>query len=108
MGLLQPVRHPFFLLPATPHLTRFCSKYSIYKAGVDDWSAILKLSHEWRFGEVKSLACRELERFEIEPVQKIDLYQRYEIDRKLLIPSYSKLTFRLEPLSLKEGRKLGL
>ncbi|TCD69421.1 hypothetical protein EIP91_007768 [Steccherinum ochraceum] len=83
-------------------------KYSIYKAGVDDWSAILKLSWEWKFAEVKGLALRELETFTIDPVQKIDLYQRFEVDRRLLVPSYSALTFRLEPLSIKEGRTLGL
>lgn len=36
------------------------------------------------------------------------MYQRYELDRKLLIPAYSALTFRPEPLSVKEGRQLGL
>ncbi|KAH8103513.1 hypothetical protein BXZ70DRAFT_889047, partial [Cristinia sonorae] len=83
-------------------------KYSIYNAGIDDWSAILKLAFEWKFTEVKALALRELERFQIDPVQKIDLYQRYEVDRKLLIPSFALLTFRPEPLNLQEGRRLGL
>ncbi|KAI8978255.1 hypothetical protein BD414DRAFT_377913, partial [Trametes punicea] len=83
-------------------------KYSIYDATLEDWVAILKLAFDWRFGEVKKLCTRELEKFEIPPVQKIELYQMYELDRKLLIPSYMALCVRAEPLSLKEGRQLGL
>jgi len=83
-------------------------KYSIYDATVDDWSAILKLAFDWRFGEVKKLCCRELEKFEIAPMQKIELYQTYELDKKLLIPSYIAMCMRPQPLSIKEGRQLGL
>lgn len=82
--------------------------YSLYDADVPQWSAILKLAYDWRFSEVKKLCCRELEKFEIEPVLKIELYQRYDIDKKLLIPSYAALTVRAEPLSVREGRQLGL
>lgn len=83
-------------------------KYSIYDATVDDWSTILKLSYDWRFPEVKKLCCRELEKFTIAPLQKIELYQTYELDRKLLIPSYIAMCRRPEPLTIKEGRQLGL
>ncbi|KAI0764417.1 hypothetical protein BD413DRAFT_482623 [Trametes elegans] len=83
-------------------------KYSIYDATLEDWTAILKLAFDWRFGEVKKLCSRELEKFIIAPVQKIELYQTYELDKKLLIPSYMALCVRAEPLSLKEGRQLGL
>ncbi|KAI0330431.1 hypothetical protein GY45DRAFT_1218890, partial [Cubamyces sp. BRFM 1775] len=83
-------------------------KYSIYDATLEDWVAILKLAFDWRFGEVKKLCTREIEKFEIAPVPKIELYQMYELDRKLLIPSYMALCVRAEPLSLKEGRQLGL
>ncbi|CAL1711779.1 unnamed protein product [Somion occarium] len=83
-------------------------KYSLYDADLDDWSVILKLAFDWRFSEVKKLACRELEKISIEPVTKIKLYQDYELDRKLLIPSYLFLTQREEPLTLHEGRQLGL
>ncbi|KAH9833556.1 uncharacterized protein C8Q71DRAFT_692844, partial [Rhodofomes roseus] len=83
-------------------------KYSIYDATVDDWSAILKLAFDWRFSEVKKLCVRELEKFEIAALQKIELYQAYELDKKLLIPSYIAMCMRPEPLSIKEGRQLGL
>ncbi|PCH35703.1 hypothetical protein WOLCODRAFT_80255, partial [Wolfiporia cocos MD-104 SS10] len=83
-------------------------KYSIYDATIEDWTAILKLAYDWRFAEVKKLCCRELEKFDIAPVQKIELYQTYELDKKLLIPSYIAMCTRQEPLSVKEGRQLGL
>ncbi|KAH9915391.1 uncharacterized protein B0H18DRAFT_96695 [Fomitopsis serialis] len=83
-------------------------KYSIYDATVEDWSAILKLAFDWRFAEVKKLCVRELEKFEIPALRKIELYQAYELDKKLLIPSYIAMCMRPEPLSIKEGRQLGL
>ena len=89
-------------------LTACSRKYSIYDATVEDWSAILKLAFDWRFPEVKKLCVRELEKFEIPPLQKIELYQAYELDKKLLIPSYVAMCMRAEPLSIKEGRQLGL
>lgn len=89
-------------------LTPCPRKYSIYDATVDDWSAILKLAFDWRFSEVKKFCVRELEKFEIAPLHKIELYQAYELDKKLLIPSYVAMCMRPEPLSIKEGRQLGL
>ena len=68
----------------------------------------MKLAFDWRFAEVKKLCVRELEKFEIPPLQKIELYQAYELDKKLLIPSYVAMCMRAEPLSIKEGRQLGL
>ncbi|KAI0800272.1 hypothetical protein C8Q74DRAFT_1396299 [Fomes fomentarius] len=83
-------------------------KYSIYDATLEDWTAILKLAFDWRFGEVKKLCTREIEKFVIAPVPKIELYQTYELDKKLLIPPFLYLCMRAEPLSLKEGRQIGL
>lgn len=90
------------------HPLNYRSKYSIYDAVLEDWVAILKLAFDWRFSEVKKLCSRELEKYEIAPVPKIELYQTYELDKKLLIPSYMAICLRAEPLSLKEGRHLGL
>ena len=106
MDILQPVSlltTLVFPLVLTCH-----SKYSIYDACLEDWIAILKLAFDWRFGEVKKLCTREIEKFVIEPVPKIDLYQTYELDKRLLIPAFLYLCMRQEPLSLKEGRQIGL
>lgn len=83
-------------------------KYSIYDANLEEWTSILKLSTDWRFAEVKQLSTRYIELFEMDPVDKIELYQGYNVDRRLLIPSYTALVNRLEPLSIHEGRRLTL
>lgn len=57
---------------------------------------------------MKRLSIRNIEGFELEPVRKIELYQIYEVDRRLLIPSYVALVNRPQPLTLQEGRRLGL
>ena len=68
----------------------------------------MTLAHQWGFSEVKALAIRELENHSIPPLRKIVLYQKYEIDRKLLKPSLTALTIRDEPLAYEEGREIGL
>ncbi|OBZ69484.1 hypothetical protein A0H81_10106 [Grifola frondosa] len=82
--------------------------YSVYTASADEWLAILKLACDWRFGDVKKLVSRELEKFQLPPVQKIEIYQTYDLDKKLLIPSYTELCLRPEALTLQEGRRLTL
>jgi len=83
-------------------------RYSIYEASVDEWSSILKLAHQWDFDEVKTFALRELEAQEIPALQKIILYHTHEIDRNLLQGAYTAITVRDEPISIEEGRVLGL
>ncbi|KAI0254404.1 hypothetical protein BJV78DRAFT_916593 [Lactifluus subvellereus] len=83
-------------------------QYSIYKATVDEWRAILALAQRWAFKEVEKLCVRELENLIIPPVDKIHLYQDFKLDKSLLIDSYLELTVRSEPLDLEEGRKLGI
>lgn len=80
----------------------------MYDANVEEWTSILKLAHQWDFNEVKALAVRELENLGVPPLQKIVLYQKYAIDRKLLKPALTALTMRDEPLSIEEGRELSL
>lgn len=83
-------------------------KYYVYDANAEEWISILKLSHLWNFAEIKQMACRYLEDFTLDPIRKIELYQAYDVDKRLLIPAYTELVNRLEPLSLEEGRRLTL
>jgi len=83
-------------------------KYSLYDASVEEWTSVLKLAHQWDFIEVKALAIRELENLSIPPVPKIVLYQKYAIDRNLLKNGLTALTIRDEPLTIAEGREIGL
>jgi len=83
-------------------------KYSLYDADVHEWTSILKLAHLWEFTGVKTLALRELERLEIPPLKKIIMYHSYAVDRDLLQEAYIALTVRPEPITIEEGRELGL
>ncbi|EKM53623.1 uncharacterized protein PHACADRAFT_99476, partial [Phanerochaete carnosa HHB-10118-sp] len=82
--------------------------YSVYEANANEWISILKLSHQWSFSEIKQMSCRYLERYELDPIRKIELYQAYDVDKRLLIPAYTALVNRAEPLTLDDGRRLTL
>jgi hypothetical protein len=75
---------------------------------VDNWVQILFLAQKWGFKEVEDLCVRELEALPIQPVEKICIYQRFRLDRTLLVKSFAKLTIRPETLTLDEGGRLGL
>ncbi|KAF7428824.1 hypothetical protein PC9H_008056 [Pleurotus ostreatus] len=83
-------------------------KYSLYKTDVDSWTSILDLAFRWQFPEVRKLCVRELERLEMSDVERIHVYQKYEVDRNLLISRYAALCEREEPLSVAEGMRLGM
>jgi hypothetical protein len=83
-------------------------KYSLYETTVDDWTCILDLAHRWQFDEAKNLAVRELEKIYISPIDRICLYQKYQVDEILLVPLYAMLCAREEPLNIDESEKLGM
>ncbi|KAN0130686.1 hypothetical protein V8E53_011361 [Lactarius tabidus] len=83
-------------------------KYSVYDATPNQWSLILNLAQKWGFKEVELLCIRELEKLDLSPVDRIHIYQKFELDNTLLIDSYATLTTRDEPIGLDEGMKLGL
>ncbi|KAH9006325.1 hypothetical protein EDB86DRAFT_2873206 [Lactarius hatsudake] len=96
------------LIIASRYLTYFSSKYSLYDATIEEWTSILKLAHTWNCIEVKELAIRGLESLQIPALQKVVLYQRYDVDRTRLQTAYTALTVRDEPITIEEGRELGL
>ncbi|KAN0081374.1 hypothetical protein V8E55_008998 [Tylopilus felleus] len=83
-------------------------KYSIYEAPLETWLSILKLANRWTFESVKELSVRELEKIEIEPVEKIAIYHDNTISRLYLLPSYIAVCKRDKPLTFSEGMKLGM
>ncbi|EDR07242.1 uncharacterized protein LACBIDRAFT_294547 [Laccaria bicolor S238N-H82] len=82
--------------------------YSLYKKTVVEWEVILRLAEKWTFLEVKNLAVRELEKLTILDVDRIAIYQAHNVDRNLLVPSYSRLCERAEHLNVPEGLRLGM
>ncbi|KAF8271080.1 hypothetical protein EI94DRAFT_1721294 [Lactarius quietus] len=85
-------------------------KYSLYDASIKEWTSILKLAHRWDLIEVKELAVRGLESHhdQISALQKVVLYQTYDVDRKHLQAAFTDLTVRDDSITIEEGRLLGL
>ncbi|KAG1815163.1 uncharacterized protein BJ212DRAFT_1273198 [Suillus subaureus] len=83
-------------------------QYSIYDAPFDTWLSILKLADRWSFCNIKDLAVRELEKLNIEPIEKIVAYHEYKINKTLLLPAYTAMCKRDKPLTLAEGTSLGM
>jgi hypothetical protein len=75
---------------------------------VETWLSILSLAQRWNFKEVEELCIRELEKLAIPPVDKIQIYQAFKLEKTLLLNAYIELAVRPEPLNLEEGRKLGI
>lgn len=57
----------------------------------ETWLVIITLATRWGFDSMRELAIRQLERYSMSPVDRIALYKEYQIDKKLLIPSYIDL-----------------
>lgn len=85
-----------------------CRRYSIYSATAEDWAGILDLAHRWSFPEIKHLSIRELESLPMDNVDRIVLYHKYDIDRKLLIPSYAALCEAEKFVSIEDALRLGM
>lgn len=83
-------------------------KYSLYEAHLDVWLSILRLATRWGFNNVKELTVRELEKLDIECVDKISIYHEHNISKLYLIPSYVTIVKRDKPLTFTEGVKLGM
>ncbi|KAF5355462.1 hypothetical protein D9758_006328 [Tetrapyrgos nigripes] len=83
-------------------------RYSLYDASIADWVVILDLAYKWGFQEVKSLCVRELEKLHIPDVDKIVIYHKYDIDRRLLMRQYTAVCERETPLTIQECTDLGL
>jgi hypothetical protein len=84
------------------------STYSIYDASIEVLTAILKLAHQWDFDKLKAFAVRELDKLEVPHVQKIYIYQKYDVKRDHLREAFTALAVRDEAIAIEEGRQLGL
>ncbi|KAG8994017.1 hypothetical protein FRB94_010193 [Tulasnella sp. JGI-2019a] len=81
-----------------------------YSAPADKWCSILKLATQWEFASIRSLAIRKLNELPdeaIQPADRIVIAHRFQLDGWLLKP-YVNLICRPSPLTIEEGRKLGL
>lgn len=86
----------------------YSPKYRLDKKSSDNWLVILELSTRWQFLEMKKLAVEQLQNLKMDPVEKIAIFNKYEIDRSLLLPEYKHLCTREGQMSIEEGEKVGL
>lgn len=83
-------------------------KYSVYNATPDQWSSILWLAQKWKCQRIEEVCLEELEKLDMSPVDRIQIYQRHNLDDALLLDSYALLTMREKPIGFEDGLKLGL
>ncbi|KAG1794784.1 uncharacterized protein HD556DRAFT_402315 [Suillus plorans] len=72
----------------------------------EHWLTILELSTKWQFLDMKKLAIDELEKLDIEPIEKITTYDKHKIDKLLLLPAYKLLCKRTTRITDEEGEQL--
>ncbi|KAG6920042.1 hypothetical protein DXG01_010110 [Tephrocybe rancida] len=84
-------------------------RYSLFDWAIEDWTSVLELTQKWEFKEVHNLAIRELEKqTQLPLIERIVLYQRFDVDRDLLVPLYGKLCSRPEALDDDESEAIGI
>ncbi|KAG1728897.1 hypothetical protein EDB19DRAFT_135768 [Suillus lakei] len=86
----------------------YSPQYRLDNKRSDHWLVILELSMRWQFLEMKELAVDQLQNLKMDPVEKIAIYNKYEIDKSLLLPEYKHLCTREGQMSIEEGEKVGL
>ncbi|KAH7912424.1 hypothetical protein BJ138DRAFT_1004506 [Hygrophoropsis aurantiaca] len=72
-----------------------------------EWKAVLKLSHRWGFKSARKQAIESLGAMKVDPVDKLSLSEKYDVDEWLL-PALEKLANRREPIGVKDAEKLGV
>ncbi|KAJ3749913.1 hypothetical protein DFH05DRAFT_1561167, partial [Lentinula detonsa] len=65
--------------------------YSYKGAKFQDWGCLLSLACDFKFPEVRKLAVRNLEKFNLDLVDHLSLYQECNANEDLLIPLYVQL-----------------
>ncbi|KAG1727468.1 uncharacterized protein EDB91DRAFT_1061124 [Suillus paluster] len=86
----------------------YSPKYRLDNKTSEHWLVILELSTRWKFLRMKELAVDQLQNLEMDPVEKIAIYNKYELDNSLLLREYKHLCTREGRMSIEEGEKVGL
>ncbi|KAG0696446.1 hypothetical protein DFH29DRAFT_984617 [Suillus ampliporus] len=86
----------------------YSPKYRLDEKPADHWLVILELSTRWQFLRMKELVIDRLQNLEMDPVEKIAVYNKYELDKALLLREYKHLCTREGQMSIEEGEKVGL
>ncbi|KZP33840.1 hypothetical protein FIBSPDRAFT_678875, partial [Athelia psychrophila] len=82
-------------------------EYGLFTAStVEEWTAILSLADRWGFKSIRALAVKKLGPIASE-IDYIVLGRKYGVD-KWLSDAYEAVCRRDMPLTLEEGRRLGV
>ncbi|KAG6920041.1 hypothetical protein DXG01_010109 [Tephrocybe rancida] len=73
-----------------------------------DWIAVLDLATRWKFKDIRELSIKELSKFDIDAIEKIELQQKYEVKRQWAWSAFNALCSRTNGLDVAEGRRLGV
>ena len=73
----------------------------------EGWELLLSISTRFEMEKVRNRAIRELDAFDLDPVDKIVLAVDHHV-QKWLKPAYVALCQRKDPIREEEGEKLGL
>ncbi|KAK7052849.1 Zinc resistance conferring protein [Paramarasmius palmivorus] len=74
---------------------------------MEEWISVLSLSTRWDFNTLRDLSITRLTPMVQDPAEQIVLGHQYDVV-DWLVPAYTALCERREPLTLEEGRKLGV
>jgi hypothetical protein len=85
-----------------------CRTYSNYIATTNEWIGILKIACEHDFIQVKQLAIRGLEETDLSIVERLRIYQLYNVDPSHTVPLLSALCLRDEGPTDEETEQLGM
>ncbi|KAF8622943.1 hypothetical protein AX15_006619 [Amanita polypyramis BW_CC] len=80
----------------------------VHSTTVGNWTTILDLADRWKFSKVKTLAVGALEELTIPLINRIALYQKYNISEDVIVPHYAALCARQQMLNLKETEAIGM
>jgi len=82
--------------------------YSDYIATTDEWIGILKVACQYEFVEVKRFAIRGLEKLDLSVVQRLRIYQLYNVHFAHIVPLLVQLCLREEGPTDGETEELGI
>ncbi|KAF9478099.1 hypothetical protein BDN70DRAFT_895954 [Pholiota conissans] len=75
--------------------------------GTEAWISVLKIATQFEFASLRALAITRIRNFLVNAPERIAVAKQYGIDN-WLVQAYTDLCTRDEPLTLEEGRKVGL
>jgi hypothetical protein len=78
-----------------------------YEPSKEEWKSILLLADMWKFDGIRKRAIKQLGDLPLEPVEKVELCRRFDIQDSWASKAFAALVVRKEPLSIDEEYRVG-